>query len=105
MNYLNVESVLKSFPTIKLPYEIHIDKKVSDINICVAIPAGNKCLAWFTNYQGNNVCFMIQINTNGNFESIYIAKTSFSDKLSDKEMGKLLGYPCYEDFNKCQNNS
>ena len=82
MNYLNIESVLKSFPTIKLPYEIHIDKKVSEINICVAIPAGNKCLAWFTNYQGNNVCFIIQLNTNGNYESIYIAKTSFSDKLA-----------------------
>ena len=83
---------------IKLPYEINIDKKVSTYDYCLAIPKGSKSLAWFTNNQGENLCYIIKIDANNTFENIYIAKTSFDDKLS---LGTLL-YGTEFVYNSCK---
>ena len=74
--------ILSIFPKIKLPYEISIDKKVSKYDFCLAIPKGKKSIAWFTNYKGDNVCFIIELNENNGYNSYYIAQTSFEDSLS-----------------------
>jgi len=76
------QDLLSLFPKIKLPYEISIDKKVSKYDFCIAIPKGKKSLAWFTNYKGDNVCFIIELNENNGYNSYYIAQTSFDDSLS-----------------------
>lgn len=51
--------VLKNFPTIKPCYEKITHNKVS--KHCMLIPYGNKCYVWFTRYQNENVCFLLEL--------------------------------------------
>ncbi len=83
---------------IKLPYEINIDKKVSTHDYCIAIPKGQKSMAWFTNTKGENVCYIIKIDSNNKLESVSIAKTSFDDSLA---LGTLV-YGTEFVYNKCK---
>ena len=73
---------LQHFPKFELSYEIITHKKVHDANIVLAIPEGNKYFAWFTSYQNNNVCFLLQINENKTIVNVEIVKASFTDKLA-----------------------
>ncbi len=61
-------------------------KKVFDYNVILAIPDGQKCFAWFTSYKDDNVCFILDINTNNNnnnnITNVYIGLTGFNDKLA-----------------------
>ena len=95
---LESEKGIETLPDFKLPYEINIDKKVSKYDLCLGIPKGIKSLAWFTSYQGNNICKIIEIDINGNFKSVYICKTSFSDKLC---IGTIL-YGTEFEYKKCR---
>jgi hypothetical protein len=92
------EKCIENLPDFKLPYEIIIDKKVSKYDVCLGIPRGVKCLAWFTCFQGNNICKIIEIDINGNYKSVYTCKTSFDDKLS---MGTIL-YGTEFEYKKCR---
>ena len=91
--------VLQNFPKFELSYDIITHKKVHDANIVLAIPEGKKCFAWFTSYQNNPVCFLLQINENKNIVNVEIVNASFTDKLA-------LGTIFYGTlFSCCKNNS
>jgi hypothetical protein len=51
--------VLKNFPIIKPCYEKITHNKVS--GQCMLIPYGIKCYVWFTRYQNENVCFLLEL--------------------------------------------
>ena len=76
-------SILSDFPKFELSYETMTHKKVFDFNIILAIPDGQKCFAWFTSYKNENVCFILDINTENrnSIQNIYIGLSGFSDKL------------------------
>ena len=76
------ESILSDFPNIKLSYENMIYKKVYNTDAFIAIPEGKKCFAWFTIYDDNNVCFIMELSENKQINSIKIASTCFSSELS-----------------------
>ena len=56
-------NLLQRFPKIELSYEIIPHKKVSQkYNVCIGIPSGMKCYAWFTFHGEDDVCFIMEIN-------------------------------------------
>jgi len=58
-----IHELMQRFPNIELSYETHPHKKVSsEYNVCMAIPVGRKCFAWFTFNGDKNVCFFIELN-------------------------------------------
>jgi hypothetical protein len=74
--------VLQQFPKFELSYEIITHKKVRNADVILAIPEGNKCFAWFTNYNKENVCFILEIDKTNNIKNIKKINTSFVDSLS-----------------------
>jgi hypothetical protein len=91
--------VLQHFPKFELSYEIITHKKVYDANIVLAIPEGDKYFSWFTRYNNNNVCFLLQITENHNIINVQIVNVSFTDKLA-------LGTIFYGTlFSNCKNNT
>ena len=78
-----IASILSDFPKFELSYETMTHKKVFDYNVILAIPDGQKCFAWFTSYKDDNVCFIMDINTNTNtITNVYTGLTGFNDKLA-----------------------
>tara|TARA_X000000368_G_scaffold416174_1_gene409516 strand:- start:27818 stop:28738 length:921 start_codon:yes stop_codon:yes gene_type:complete len=59
---MSYKHILKRLPEIELPYEYITHKEVSG-DLYTAVPYGKKYLAWFTYYNKNNVCFLLEINT------------------------------------------
>ena len=76
------QSILLGFPNIKLSYENIVHKKVYNANINVAIPKGAKNFAWFTLFNGNNVCFIMELTNNNQIKNITITNACFSSQLS-----------------------
>jgi hypothetical protein len=85
-----IASILSDFPKFELSYETMTHKKVFNHNVVLAIPDGKKCLAWFTSYKAENVCFIMETTENNGIENIYIVRTGFSDKLVLGESGTIL---------------
>lgn len=55
--------LLRRFPEFELSYETISHNKVSDLyDVCLAIPTGKKCCAWFTFHQDKNVCYLFELN-------------------------------------------
>jgi hypothetical protein len=83
MLYINDDysHMIKKIPKFELSYETIIHKKVYDSDILLAIPEGIKCFAWFTFYNDENVCFIIEFSNN-QFRKISICLTGFNDVLS-----------------------
>jgi hypothetical protein len=69
-------NILNNFPNIELFYNVTY-KKVSNYNLILAIPQGNKCFIWFTKI--NNKHSMILINKNIN--KIYLLNNKFNPEL------------------------
>jgi hypothetical protein len=61
MHGVSLEEIIKNFPNIELSYETVGHNKVYDFILC--IPEGKKVFAWFTTYKKQNVCFLMEINT------------------------------------------
>ena len=60
---IQIHNLLQRFPKVELSYETIPHKKVSsNYNVCLAIPIGIKCYAWFTFYGDEDVCFIMEIN-------------------------------------------
>ena len=55
-------SILKTFPKFELSYENITHKKVHNADILLAIPEGNKGFAWFTCYNNENICFLLEMD-------------------------------------------
>jgi len=77
-----IQTILQDFPKFELSYETMIHKKVLNTNICLAIPEGTKCFAWFTSYKQDLVCFILEITSDKKIKDIKIVLTSFHDKLA-----------------------
>ena len=77
----SINAVLRNFPKFELSYEIITHKKVLNPSVILAIPKGNKCFAWFTKYNNENVCFLLEIE-NEYITNVQIINTSFTNKLS-----------------------
>lgn len=77
-----IQLVLQDFPRFELCYEMITHKKVLGSSAILAIPEGKKCFAWFTSYKDDNVCLLLEINSNKNIVDVKIITTSFTDKLA-----------------------
>jgi len=63
---LDQELLLSEFPTnIKLSYENLAHKKVCNADLIMAVPRGQKCFVWFTEYEDKNACFLLEIGQQG----------------------------------------
>ncbi len=77
-----INIVLEDFPKFELSYEIITHKKVLDVDLYLAIPEGKKCIAWFTSFNADDVCFLMEIDSDKNISSVKIVSTSFNNKLA-----------------------
>ena len=73
------KSCIDDFPKFELSYETMMHNKVHDSDIMYAIPDGLKFFAWFTVYNGEHVCFILDCNNKT--KDIQLAVTSFNDQL------------------------
>jgi hypothetical protein len=78
---LNADEILHEFPKFELSYETMMHNKVHDSDIMCACPEGDKCFAWFTEYNDENVCFLFELEKRSKDRAIKIAVTSFNDAL------------------------
>uniref|UniRef100_A0A6C0DTB9 mRNA capping enzyme adenylation domain-containing protein n=1 Tax=viral metagenome TaxID=1070528 RepID=A0A6C0DTB9_9ZZZZ len=76
-----VSNIMKGFPNIKLSYENIVHKKVYDSDFMITIPEGKKYFAWFSIYKNQNVCYLLEIESNKGISSIKIASACFNDEL------------------------
>jgi len=76
-----IPNLMKTFPTIKLSYENLTHKKVYDSDYMITIPDGARCFAWFSIYKNQNVCYLLEIQSDKNISSIKIVNSCFNDEL------------------------
>ena len=63
LSYSQFSHLIRRFPDFELSYETISHNKVSNkYDICLAVPIGKKCYAWFTYDGNNNVCYLLDIN-------------------------------------------
>jgi hypothetical protein len=75
--------IMKRFPEFELSYETISHKKVSPVyNVCLAIPTGKKCFAWFTFHQDNDVCYLLDLNREKKVTKSTVIPTLFDNELS-----------------------
>lgn len=92
-------NILNYFPNIELFYNLTY-KKVSNYNLILAIPEGNKCFIWFTKINNKNIVVLIYLTNitknNYNFSNIYTLDNKFNHKL----LGTILYGTTFELENK-----
>ena len=75
--------LMKRFPEFELSYETISHKKVSPkYDICLAIPTGKKCFAWFTFHNDNDVCYLLDLNREKKITKSTVIQTGFEHSLS-----------------------
>jgi len=75
--------LMKRFPVFELSYETISHKKVSPLyNICMAIPTGKKCFAWFTFHNDKDVCYLMDLNREKKVSKVSVVSTNFDNSLS-----------------------
>jgi hypothetical protein len=75
--------LMKRFPEFELSYETISHKKVSPkYDICMAIPTGRKCFAWFTFHNNNDVCYLLDLNREKKITKSTVIQTNFDSSLS-----------------------
>jgi hypothetical protein len=83
-----LNDLMKRFPNFELSYETVSHKKVSPVyNICLAIPQGKKCYAWFTFIGEKDCCILLELNREKKICKGTIIDIDFNNKL---ELGTLL---------------
>jgi hypothetical protein len=84
MKKISDKNILNYFPNIELFYSLTY-KKVSNYNLILAIPEGNKCFIWFTKIKNKNIVILIYLtnikNNNYNFSNMYILDNKFNNQL------------------------
>jgi hypothetical protein len=94
----NITELLKNFPNVELCYETNIHNKVCGVDIIFAIPEGKKSFIWFTKYNKENICLLLEIGNLKQIINFSVCKTTFEDTLS-------YGTIFYGTFFKINNNS
>ena len=74
--------LLKSFPNVELSYETIIHNKVHKFDSVLAIPEGDKYFAWFTVFEKQNVCILMEISDNKKICGLEIVHCCFDYHLS-----------------------
>lgn len=83
-----INSLMDRFPDFELSYETISHKKVSEkYDICIAVPNGKKCFAWFTFLHNKDVCIIFDLNKDKRIIQASIIETLFHKSLS---LGTLL---------------
>ena len=64
LNANQITDIMRRFPQFELSYETMSHRKVSfqEYPTCLAIPYGKKAFLWFTFFQDQNVCFLMELN-------------------------------------------
>jgi hypothetical protein len=77
------QTILQEFPQIKLSYETITHKKVYKYNLLLAVPDGKKCFAWFTSYNDQMSCFILELDSKNKkqIKNIKIMNSCFSSSL------------------------
>jgi hypothetical protein len=75
------QQILSEFPNIKLSYEKLAHKKVSQCDFMLAIPKGQKCFIWFTEYEDKNICFLLELGERKEITNIQSISISFHTEL------------------------
>lgn len=75
--------ILREFPNIKLSYEKIIHKKVYNSDFLLTIPEGKKCFTWFTTFNNNMVCILLELDNKNKkeFKNIKVVNCCFSSSL------------------------
>jgi len=83
LNPVQVQYLIKRLPKFELSYETIAHKKVfSEYNICLSIPNGKKCMAWFSFDRIKDVCYLMELNKEKNISKVSIIDTLFDNSLS-----------------------
>ena len=88
-NYINMKltsndmrDILSNFPSIELSYAKVIHKKVYS-DYYTAIPKGKKCFIWFTYFNNNETCLLLEIDRKKQgISNIKIVHVSFENELA-----------------------
>jgi hypothetical protein len=75
------EQILSEFPNVKLSYEKMIHKKVYQCDFMLAIPKGQKCFVWFTEYEDKATCFLLELGENKQIKNIQSIRITFDTEL------------------------
>ena len=96
LSFEEKQKLLSSFPNIKLCYDNMKHNKVgyknenkNTFDMCLAIPCGKKCFAWFTHIQNKNVCLILELSNNKNINDIKIVNCVFNSNLVYGEHGSI----------------
>jgi hypothetical protein len=75
------QKLVEKMPYFELSYDNVLHKKVP-ANFFMIIPKGKKSLIWFTFYKTQNVCFVLELDSNNNINNIYSISYSFDNELA-----------------------
>jgi hypothetical protein len=96
---INDSNIINYFPNVELFYNLTY-KKVSNYNLILAIPEGNKCFIWFTKINNKNIVILIYLTNitknNYKFSDIYTLDNKFENQL----LGTILYGTTFELENK-----
>lgn len=88
LNPNQVADIMRRFPNFELSYETVSHKKVSsEYDVCLAIPYGKKAFLWFTFFQDNDVCFLMELGREKKVSRVTILETYGTSRLA---LGTLL---------------
>jgi hypothetical protein len=82
-------NVLDKFPNIELFYNVTY-KKVSNYNLILAIPQGNKCFIWFTKINGKKIIVLINIKFEDDKNYIFLNTSSLDNKFNNELVETIL---------------
>lgn len=100
-------SLLKNFPSfVKPSYEIVVHKKDTSIDdkypLQIAVPFGKKAYLWFTHFNSENVCCIIELSRMQTLQdNVHMVKTEFPPEFA---LGTLLSGYVLEDENHSNKN-
>jgi hypothetical protein len=78
-----LSQLMKRFPEFELSYETISHKKVSpQYNVCLAIPTGKKCFAWYTFHEDKDVCYVFDLNREKKISKSTMVNTLFDRSLA-----------------------
>jgi len=97
LNLEDKQEILSTFPNIKLCYDNLKHNKVDfkndtikpNFDVCLAIPCGKKCFAWFTHIQNKNVCLILELSNNKHINDIKIVNCVFNNDLVYGDFGTI----------------
>jgi hypothetical protein len=82
LNDIDKQTIITSFPNIKLSYENISHKKVYNTDMIFVIPEGKKCFAWFTYVNDKPSCLIIELGEDKNIVDVKSINACFTNEIS-----------------------